>query len=272
MNLTEAIKLLTRLPRNPRGVYDELKVRLELRRENSTIPAPSYQPQDFADVISGIEKCLQTDLRGFLAESALAEIEEQIERGIRKISNAEIPFPLVHNGDPKLGRLCYVMCRAIKPAVFVETGVAYGVTSSFILKALKVNNHGKLSSVDRPPATRSAASFIGTLIPDELRDNWQLHRGESQKLLPALLSELKEVNIFLHDSRHTYGNMSAEFKLVAPYLTNRGVLIADDINRNIAFQEWVTRTNPAFWATTTEKTKESLFGVSVFLEKPALRS
>ena len=268
MKLTEAIKLLSRLPKNPSGVYDELKVRLELRREHSTIPAPSYQPLDFEDVILGIEKCLRMDLRGFMAESALTEIEEQVERGIREIANAEVPFPPVHNGDTNLGRLCYIMCRAIKPVVFVETGVAYGVTSSFILKALEVNNSGKLFSVDCPPATRNAANFIGALIPDELRGNWRLHRGESQKLLPSLLSELKEVDIFLHDSRHTYSNMSAEFRMVAPYLTGRGVLVADDINRNIAFQEWVVRTKPAFWATTTEITKESLFGVSVFAEKP----
>lgn len=267
MNLPEALKLLSRFPKNPRGVYDELKVRRELRREHLTTASPSYQPINFEEIVSGIEKCLQTDLHGFLAESALAEIEEKIKKGIRKISSSEIPFPLIHNGDTNLGRMCYVICRAVKPVVFVETGVAYGVTSSFILKALAVNNRGKLFSVDRPPMMPNAANFIGALIPDELRHNWQLQRGESQKLLPALLSELKKVDVFLHDSRHTYCNMSAEFRIIAPFLTNRAGLIADDVNRNVAFQEWAERTKPSFWATAAEKSKESLFGVSVFAEK-----
>lgn len=268
MNLAEAIKLLLRFPGNPAGVYDELKVRWELLREHSLISPPNYQPEDFEKVVCGIEQSLQKDLHGFLAESALAEIEEIIRQNIQKISNTELPFPIIHNGDPKLGKLCYIICRAIKPAIFVETGVAFGVSSSFILKALEVNNYGKLFSVDRPPAARNAAEFIGALIPTELRRNWQLYRGESQRLLPALLSEVKEVDIFLHDSRHTYSNMSGEFRMVAPYLKNRSFLIADDVNRNIAFQEWTNQTNPAYWATTSEDTKESLFGVSVFLEKP----
>lgn len=268
MKFTEAIKLLSRLPVNPGGVYDELKVRWELRREESEISPPSYEPEDFDKVVSGIENHLQKDLRGFLAESALTEIEEEIRESIKKLSNLKTPFPIIHNGDPKLGRLCYIICRAIKPSVFVETGVAFGVSSSFILKALEVNNHGKLFSVDRPPAARNAAEFIGALIPNELRRNWQLHRGESRKLLPALLAELKAVDIFLHDSRHTYSNMSAEFRMVAPYLKSGSFLVADDVNRNIAFQEWITRTQPAFWATLTEDSKESFFGVSAFLEKP----
>ncbi|MGI9036155.1 MAG: class I SAM-dependent methyltransferase [Pyrinomonadaceae bacterium] len=271
MKITEAIKLLSRLPKNPVGVYDELKVRRELRREHSKISPPSYQPEDFEKVVSEIERCLQQDLRGFLTESALAEIEETVRQNIEKISKTEIPFPLTHNGDPKLGKLCYIICRAIKPRVFVETGVAFGVTSSFILKALEVNNYGKLFSVDRPPAVRNAAEFIGALIPDELRRNWNLYRGESQKLLPALLAELKGVNIFLHDSRHTYSNMSAEFRLVAPFLANRSFLLADDANRNIAFEEWTNRTNPAYRATIAEDSKESLFGVSFFREKPSYR-
>lgn len=267
MNLSEAIKLLSRFPKNPSGVYDEFKVRLELRREHSQLPPPSYQPKDFEDVISGIEMCLKKNLREFLAESALAEIEERIRQNLQKISS-EAPFPLVHNGDLKLAHLCYAVCRATKPSVFVETGVAYGVTSSFILKALEINGSGKLYSVDRAPFVPRAAHFIGALIPEELRHNWQLHRGESKKLLPPLLSKLGGVDVFLHDSRHTYGNMRAEFRAVAPYLSKRGILIADDVNRNVAFQEWVTETHPAFWATATEISKESLFGISVFLEKP----
>lgn len=272
MKLNEVINLLSRLPKNPRGVYDELKVRFELLRERSFVSAPSYQPMDFQSVVLGIEQCLQKDLSSFLSESALGEIEEQVRQGIQRISSSQIPFPLGHNGDPKLGRLCYAVCRALQPSVFVETGVAFGVTSSYILKALAVNNKGNLYSVDRPPVEPGAAAHIGALIPKELHGRWHLHRGESRKILPALLAELKNVEIFLHDSRHTYNNMTFEFEAVAPFLTNRSVLVADDVDRNIAFQHWVEQTSPAFWVTTAEEIKESLFGVSVFLKKPRYRS
>lgn len=267
MNLSETIKLLSRFPKNPFGVYDEIKVRLELRREQQNLRQPSYAPAEFEDVISNLGNCLQKNLHDFLTEKALVEIEKQVSDNIQKIS-PEAPFPVIHNGDRQLAQLCYALCRATKPAVFVETGVAYGVTSAFILKALEVNGRGRLYSIDRAPFARNAKNFIGALIPEDLKVNWKLYRGQSKKILPGLFSELKQVDIFLHDSRHTYSNMNLEFQTAAPYLSNRSILIADDVNRNVAFQEWITQTHPAFWATIAEKSKESLFGVSVFLEKP----
>ncbi len=267
MNLSEAIKLLSILPRHPLGFFDQIGLRWELLREHSKIQPPSYQPVDFEAVVTGIETCLRINLREFLEESDLSGIEEQIGKRLQKLSS-EAPFPLVHNGDLRLARLCYAVCRAVKPSVFIETGVAYGVTSAFILQALTINGRGKLYSIDRPPFARDAARFIGALIPEELKHNWQLRRGKSRKLLPSLLSELGKADIFLHDSRHTYGNMRWEFQTVTPYLAARSFMIADDVNRNIAFQEWVEKANPVFSAVTAEKSKESLFGVSVFLEKP----
>jgi len=46
------------------------------------------------------------------------------------------------------GILLYAMVRALKPEVVVETGVANGVSSSFILKALDRNSRGRLYSID----------------------------------------------------------------------------------------------------------------------------
>ena len=267
MNLSEALKLISRLPQNPRGFYDELSVRFELWREHKAHISPSYQPMEWEEIILGLEKYLQTDLRKILAEPALAEIEEKVQIGIKKLSDEAVPFPLIHNGDPLLGRLCYTICRAVKPEIFVETGVAYGVTSAFLLQALKVNGGGKLYSIDRAPAQPNAEKFVGTLIPADLRDNWHLYRGRSLKILPGLLSKLKKIDIFMHDSRHTYKNMSSEFQLVAPYLAEKSILMSDDVNRNVAFQEWIEYSKPDFCATAAENTKESLFGVSLFTNK-----
>lgn len=44
----------------------------------------------------------------------------------------------------------YLLIRAIKPAIVVETGVAAGISSSHILKALCDNGSGFLHSVDLP--------------------------------------------------------------------------------------------------------------------------
>jgi predicted O-methyltransferase YrrM len=44
----------------------------------------------------------------------------------------------------------YILMRKIKPKIVVETGVSFGVTSSFILQAMENNGYGTLYSIDLP--------------------------------------------------------------------------------------------------------------------------
>ncbi|MBC7345589.1 MAG: class I SAM-dependent methyltransferase [Clostridia bacterium] len=151
----------------------------------------------------------------------------------------------------------------MKPRVVLETGVGYGVTTAFFLKALEVNQRGTLYSMDLPPLVPGADRFVGILVPESLRSRWRLHRGLSRRLLPSLLPELGEVEIFLHDSLHTWSTMYWEFQTVMPYLTRPGMIVADDVDDNPAFLDWVNSSNPAFWALVSQAQKEGFFGVSV---------
>jgi predicted O-methyltransferase YrrM len=57
---------------------------------------------------------------------------------------------------------------------------------------------------------------------------------------------VNNVDLFLHDSLHTYRNMRREFEAVWPRLRTGGVILADDVERNCAFGE-LPRKNPALW-------------------------
>lgn len=177
----------------------------------------------------------------------------------------EGPFPTKHNADFALARMCYAVCRLLKPEVVIETGVAYGVTTAFILKALQMNGRGRLYSIDLPPLRKDADAFVGYLVPEELKGRWSLHRGVSKRILPKLLSRLGRVDIFVHDSLHTLSNMLRELRLVTSYLERPSIVIADDIQRNEAFAVWVKETSPTHWAVFREEEKEALFGIAVFL-------
>ena len=50
----------------------------------------------------------------------------------------------------------YTLSRSIKPGIVVETGVASGISSAYILRALDKNNHGKLFSIDLPWQTKNS--------------------------------------------------------------------------------------------------------------------
>ena len=52
----------------------------------------------------------------------------------------------------------------------------------------------------------------GWMIPDELRPRWQLVLGRSQEELPPLLDRLGAIDLFVHDSEHSYECMHFEFQ------------------------------------------------------------
>lgn len=137
-----------------------------------------------------------------------------------------------------------------RPAVVVETGVAHGSSSAAILSALRKTGSGRLYSIDLPMVEREgtiespegacdvgreettlvpAYDQVGWLVPDGLRDLWELRLGDSLQVLPDLLSRLDQVDIFLHDSLHRYSHMRGEFEIVWPRLSDGGILLADDI-------------------------------------------
>jgi len=135
----------------------------------------------------------------------------------------------------------YVICRIMKPENVVETGVADGFSSAFILKALASNRKGRLFSIDlpnEPGHELGAGRNTGWLIPEDLKSRWTLTYGPSKEKLPQLLVDLKTTDIFYHDSDHSYGNMYFEMREVIGSLKKNGVMICDDTTDNSAFSDF----------------------------------
>jgi predicted O-methyltransferase YrrM len=133
----------------------------------------------------------------------------------------------------------YAVTRALKPEVVVETGVANGVSSAYLLLALLRNGKGTLHSIDiGDPVFLPAGQGPGWIVPDWLRSPWRLHIGDAVKLLPSLLQDLGTVDMFIHDSQHTYEHMKFELELAYPYVRGNGLLLADDAGWNLAFPDF----------------------------------
>jgi predicted O-methyltransferase YrrM len=196
---------------------------------------PTYETVTWEDALRDLEAHLGR-VQDVLEEPALAEVEENTRRLLEGIRHKD-PFSPRWAADSLLARCCYLACRLLDPAVVVETGVAYGVSSAFILKALEENGRGVLHSVDLPPLRQRYNEFWGIAVNEALRPRWSIHRGSSERVLPGLLEEVGAVDLFLHDSLHTYRNMRREFEAVWPRLRTGGVILADDVERNRAFGE-----------------------------------
>ncbi len=199
---------------------------------------------------------------GCLDDPALMIVESEVLRRQKRLP-AEAPFAATHDGDSLLGRFCYLAVRALKPSAVVETGVCYGVTSSYLLQALRENGSGWLHSIDLPPLSKNGEDYVGWLVPTDLREHWTLHRGTSRRLLPPLLARLSQIDLFIHDSLHTYGNMKMEFTAAWAALRSGGVLISDDVEGNRAFLEQMGREDVAYAAVVQERSKKALLGLAV---------
>lgn len=142
----------------------------------------------------------------------------------------------------------YLVTRALKPSVVVETGIQFGATSAYILLALDQNGAGQLHSIDLPwPGLAGVGEplGIGYLAPEWLRHRWHVILGDSTEHLPKLLADLGRIDMFNHDSLHTYKFMTWEYRTVWPYLRPGGVLASHDIRRHNAFQDFCRRNGPA---------------------------
>ena len=147
-----------------------------------------------------------------------------------------------------LGVILYAIIRSLKPEVVLETGVASGLSSAYMLLALEENKKGKLYSIDLPFEEGSEsgewASLLpkgeqsGWLIPQNLRHRWVLKLGRSSEVMPAILEQLKPIDIFLHDSDHSYECMNREYQAAWPCLKYSGLLLSHDIEQNDAFPEF----------------------------------
>jgi predicted O-methyltransferase YrrM len=149
----------------------------------------------------------------------------------------------------------YTICRIVKPTVVVETGVASGVSSAYILKALADNNHGNLISIDMPNYEKKLTlahpeysnikanaivreNETGWLVPENLRNRWTLKLGLVQELLVPTLEESGQIDLFFHDSEHTYNNMMFEFRNAWRFLRSDGLLLSHDITWNNSFADF----------------------------------
>ncbi len=249
--------LLSLLPRRPRELRDRVAGYADLSLERLAGKPPSYETVGWEQALRDVEERLGC-AKGILEEPALAGIDGDTRKLLEDIRR-EDTFSQRWAADSLLARCCYLLCRLIGPSVVVETGVAYGVSSAFILRALEENGRGVLHSVDLPPLRREAERFWGIAVPEELRGRWRLHRGTSGRVLPRLLRETGPVDLFVHDSLHTLGNMRREFEAVWPYLRTGGALLADDVERNRAFGE-LRYKDPTLWRVVSDVEVDPLHG------------
>jgi hypothetical protein len=143
----------------------------------------------------------------------------------------------------RVGWYCIVRC--MRSRVVIETGVHDGLGSSVLLQALYRNraegHEGQLFGIDINPKA-------GWLIPDRLRDHMTLLIEDSAVAVPRIASE-QAVDLFIHDSDHSYAHELKEFQTVASGLAPAAIVLSDNSHVTTALKDFAAASGRsyAFW-------------------------
>ena len=150
-------------------------------------------------------------------------------------------------GASEYHRALYIITRILKPIIVIETGVFEGHSAISVLLAMEANNKGFLYSIDLPSPDIPFGKVPGWMVPEHLRNRWDLRAGKSSDLLPPLLLEVEDVDIFLHDSEHSYENMYWEYKTAWDHIKPSGALLSHDVSQNAAFKDFAKHVSEEYY-------------------------
>jgi predicted O-methyltransferase YrrM len=144
----------------------------------------------------------------------------------------------------------YWLVRQTKPKKIVQCGVCNGLSASFMMLALAKNGpDGTLSVIDLAPVfdpddpawtvenkvygvVIPEGKTTGWMVPDAYRDRFEVWNGDAKELLPKMVDKVDHIDLFYHDSDHTYDHMMFEFREAKQKLTPGGLIVGDDVSWN----------------------------------------
>jgi predicted O-methyltransferase YrrM len=203
-----------------------------------------------------LDRAQYVELRAELPKDS--EMAAQYERHIPRLAQIS-PHKKIANWAERLDRadaqidIFYVLPRVLRPATIVETGVASGSMTSFLLAALHHNARGDLLSFDLIPEVGQYGmnwkvddpEEVGFLIPEAYRDRWKLTLADATYAMPGEFKG-REIDCFFHDSDHSFDHMMFEYAFAAKHLAAGGWIISDDITMTEAFPRYFGARTPVF--------------------------
>ena len=227
--LKTVVLLSLEAPRRPHWFLDRTRdyvSRLLLNRFHlSRVPEYGRHLRPAHEALAYVTGRSETEFRTAIGKDRLQQMRE--ERSGERSDPGPIPFR--YDASMELEEIVYTLCKLLQPATIVETGVARGVTTAAILTALDENEKGQLYSVELPMLSRGYAKHIGEAVPRHLRRRWTLEIGPSRSLLPPLLRKLGSIDMFVHDSAHSYHPQKMEYEVALDYMASGAVLVSDDV-------------------------------------------
>lgn len=132
--------------------------------------------------------------------------------------------------DPACGALLQRAIRDVQPSVAVEVGLAFGISTLYILESLAETGSRKLIGID--PAQNDSTWCGGGLHNIEragYRDLYEFYQDTSQQVLPMLVARGERIGFGFIDGWHTFDHALLDFFYIDQMLDIGGIVVFDDV-------------------------------------------
>lgn len=165
---------------------------------------------------------LKTTLSGYQMNEGIDEITTIS----RVCKGASIP--------DRWGKLIFKVVREFKPDNCLELGTALGISAAYQIIALKLNNQGKLITIE---GSEELANIADANLKNLQYPGYSVQSGRFKDVLANLLPEYQPVDFAFIDGHHDRIATKEYFEILYNALANRSILIFDDINWSKGMKE-----------------------------------
>ena len=158
------------------------------------------------------------------------ELVAEIRRANRVLCEDGSLATLSSGIDDPCGSLLRRMTLETRPKVAIEVGLAFGISTLYLLDALAELGSGLLIGMD--PAQHDGTWRGGGLANVRaagLSRFYEFHERSSQDLLPELVARGLRAQLAFIDGWHTYDHTLVDFFFVDRLLEPGGIVVLDDV-------------------------------------------
>lgn len=132
--------------------------------------------------------------------------------------------------DPACGGLLQKAIREVRPETAVEVGLAFGISTLYMLEALSETGAQKLIGMD--PAQHDNMWRGGGLHNVDRAGYgslYEFHEDTSQQVLPRLVARGERIGVGFIDGWHTFDHVLVDFFYIDQMLEVGGIVVFDDV-------------------------------------------
>jgi predicted O-methyltransferase YrrM len=216
-------------------VFQVLKRRKNAALENTSRQATEWCERNFVPLNDALKMMLGDRNYGDLSISFPEEMKAA------KIMADNTPVKMGGEGATSF---IYHLVKYSGAKNIIETGVAYGWSSLAILLAIKDKEGARLISNDMPYINMGNDDYVGCVVPNQLKDKWELQRLPDVNGIPLALKKFnQQIDLCHYDSDKSYTGRTWASPILWKALGEGGYFVSDDINDNIAFKQFCESVN-----------------------------